>query len=103
MNNQVSETILKGYRSRLVKSSFLGVIVSIIYIMIWAATLKGNEGGRNLGRPRTCGANVGVFMGGKRNIARETGLMGNVSDDMKGNKSMDLTQADWTLVRAKTI
>ena len=70
--------------------------------MVGAATLEGNERGRTLGRPRTCGTGVKVFTGGEGNITREAGFMGNVIYHMEGNKSTDIGEANWALMRAKT-
>ena len=65
MNIRVSNIILKGYTSQLVKYSLITVIVSIVDIMVWAATLKNNERRQGLDRPGTCGASISVWTGGK--------------------------------------
>ena len=74
--------------------------------MGWTVTLESDKIGgilRELGRPGIGGTGVEVFAGAKGNITREAGLMGNVIDNMQGNKGTDVVETNWALVRAKTI
>ena len=52
--------------------------------MVWAATLKDNEGRQGF-RPGACGTGISVRTGGKGDITVETRLMGDIGNSVEGD------------------